>query len=142
MRGFLSILDKLPNRLTGAANNFLGVSPCEIQAEFNAGGIPLVSLFVSLVLSVISAVVISVLFLFSPRLSFPVCSEGIYVEIFCKSFSNSSGNFSNSEKLPNLLTLFGSLDWSFCAPKSCLFLSLFDGGSLIDGFLYTMNSCL
>ena len=94
MRGYLSILDKLPNRLTVSVNNVVGVFPCEIKASCNAGGIPLVGVS---------------RFLFTPRLSFPVCDGGFFVELFCKWFSKSGGNCSNYDKFPNVLTLFDSL---------------------------------
>jgi len=59
MRGYLSILDKLPNRLTGSVNNLLGVPPCEFQALSNAGGIPL-ELLVLLLTSAVSGPVLSI----------------------------------------------------------------------------------
>ena len=125
MRGYLSILDKLPNRLTGSVNNLLGVPPCEIQALSNAGGIPL-ELLVLLLTSAVSGPVLSIgvflvsfffvgsllslvgvfRFLFSPRFSF--CDDGVFVELFCKWFSKNGGNCSYFDKFPNVLTLFDS----------------------------------
>jgi len=55
MRGYFSKFEKLPNSLTLLVIKLVEVSLCDLQAKFNAGGIPLDALFVSLLKSALSA---------------------------------------------------------------------------------------